>query len=480
MKLRTRITLSMLFIVVTSMFVIGVVTIWFFARQNSEYHQERLERKERAIKAEMTYFSKIVEAQENADVVVREFEQELLRLASVHRLEINFFNTSGEILLAARPDSIHSEYMNKRVPQSTLSDLQTVDRIVIPETEGTRQYLSDYTNLYNIHGDRIAILNIPYLQDSSINDKELEAFLGSIGLAYAVILALGILLSFLLSRSITRNLSALGDRMEQLDLTRETEPFNWESDDEIGTLVRAYNTMLLKLEESRDELAKQERESAWREMAKQVAHEIKNPLTPIKLSVQHLQATAAHDDPQWREKFKRTMQTIISQIETLSNIASEFSDFAKMPAASARKVDLTHIVAEAAVLFTDLPFHFETDLPDEPIYTHADPEQLGRVLNNLLKNAKHAVSERADGCVLLSLKRHNDRAVIAVEDNGVGIPDDIKANIFRPNFTTKSSGTGLGLAISRQIVESAGGEIDFESREGKGTIFRVRLPLSEA
>jgi two-component system, NtrC family, nitrogen regulation sensor histidine kinase NtrY len=480
MKLRTRITLSMLSLVVFSLLVIGIVTIWFFSEQNEEYHRERLQRKERAIKTEMDYFSKEVELQEARDVVVREFEEELLKLASAHRLEINVFNTNGEMLVSARPDSIHSEYIHRRVPATTLEELESLNRIIIPEREDGRDYLSDYTNLYNSDGERIAILHIPYLQDINIAEKDLENFLGSIGLVYLFIFMGGIFLTFLLSRSITRNLTALSERMQRVDLNGENEPFNWRSDDEVGKLVDTYNAMLLKLEESRQELTKQERESAWREMARQVAHEIKNPLTPIRLSVQHLQATAAYDDPVWREKFKRTMQTIIQQIDALSRIATEFSDFAKMPKAQIERVHLQQSIQEVAELFADVPFKLTLELPEEPVWIDMDREQLGRVLNNLLKNAKHAVAEAENPAVHITLKTTADAAEVEIKDNGAGVPEELKDKIFRPNFTTKSSGTGLGLSISSQIMDSVGGSIAFESVEGGPTSFFLRFQRSSS
>jgi len=475
-KLRTRISLAMLSLVITSLLIIGMVTIWFFTSQNKQYHEDRLQRKERAIKTEMTYFSKEVELQEDMDVVIKEFEEEVFRLASVHQLEINVFNTSGEILVAARPDSVHSEYINQRVPASVMSDLAIINRIIIPEEEGDRKYLSDYTNLFSASGQRIAILNIPYLQDSSVNQKDLEAFLGSIGMVYLFIFLGGIGITFLLSKSITKNLTELSGRMQRVNLSMPNEPFDWKSDDEIGKLVHAYNMMLEKLEESRQEVAKTERESAWREMARQVAHEIKNPLTPIKLSVQHLQATANYDDEAWREKFKRTMTTIIQQIDSLSNIATEFSDFAKMPQANAQVTSLNQAVKDAAELYSDVPFELDVQVPENDVQSFVDPEQIGRVLNNLIKNAKQAVSDVENPRVRVGLRSEFNQAIITVLDNGSGIEDHLKDKIFRPNFTTKSSGTGLGLSICKQIVEGAGGTISFESTAEEGTEFKVILP----
>ena len=469
----------MLSLVVFSLLIIGLVTIWFFRQQNEEYHRERLQRKERAIKTEMNYFSKEVEMQDNLDVVVKEFEEELLKLSSIHRLEINVFNTNGDMLVSALPDSIHASYVDKKVPETTLQELNELNRIIIPETIDGKNYLSDYTNLYNSDGIRIGILHIPYQQDINVTEKDLEDFLSSIGMVYLLIFTIGIALTVLLSKYLTKNLGALSERMQQVELNAANEPLSWNSDDEVGKLIKAYNAMLLKLEESRLALAKQERESAWREMARQVAHEIKNPLTPIRLSVQHLQATAAYDDLAWRDKFTKTMKTILQQIDTLSRISSEFSDFAKMPRANIERVLLNKSLEEAAQLFADVPFELSLDLPEEEVFIYMDREQLGRVLNNLLKNAKHAVISKKNPAVSMKLYLQNDQPVIEVTDNGSGIREDIHDKIFIPNFTTKSSGTGLGLAICKQIMESINGAIYFKSKKGGPTTFYLKFQKSD-
>lgn len=413
--------------------------------------------------------------QDNLDVVVKEFEEELLRLSSIHRLEINVFNTNGDMLVSALPDSIHASYVDKRVPESTLKELNQLNRIIIPETIDGKNFLSDYTNLYNSEGIRIGILHIPYQQDINVTEKDLEEFLGSIGMVYLLIFTIGIALTVFLSKYLTKNLGALSERIQQVELNATNEPLNWNSDDEVGKLIKAYNAMLLKLEESRLALTKQERESAWREMARQVAHEIKNPLTPIRLSVQHLQATAAYDDPAWREKFTKTMKTILQQIDTLSRISSEFSDFAKMPRANIERISLNKSLEEAAQLFADVPFQLSLNMPEEEVFIYMDREQLGRVLNNLLKNAKHAVVSKKQPLVDIKLYRQDRCPIIEVTDNGSGIREDIHEKIFIPNFTTKTSGTGLGLAICKQIMESVNGEITFDSKKGGPTTFYLKF-----
>lgn len=476
MTLRTRITIAMISIVLMSLMVIGGVTIWFFSAQNEMYHEERLQRKERAIKTEMSYFSREVEIQGSADIVMKEFEEEVLRLATIHNLEINVFNNNGEMLVSAKPDSLHSDYVHKKVPLTAYEELNHINRVVIPETEGVRNYLSDYTNLKNARGERIAILNIPYLQDDERNEKDLEEFLSSIGLVYIFLFIGAMIITILLSNSITRNIVLLSQRMQTVDLNKKNEPLSWQRDDEIGTLVEAYNQMLEKLEESRELLAKTERESAWREMARQVAHEIKNPLTPIKLSIQHLQATADFQNEAWHERFRKTMNTIIEQIESLNKIASEFSDFAKMPKANPEVTNLSKAAESASILFSEGGFNVECYIEKENIQSFIDSERFGRVLNNLVKNAKQASQEQEKPTVKINLITENQFVIISVEDNGPGIPEALKPKIFQPYFTTKSSGTGLGLAICQQIIDQAGGEISFASEPGK-TVFTVRLPI---
>ncbi|NCG31231.1 MAG: GHKL domain-containing protein [Bacteroidetes bacterium] len=479
MNLRTRITLAMLSLVVLSIIVIGVVTVWFFQEQNSDYHQQRLQRKERSIKTEMRYFSKEVKLQEDMDIVLREFEEVLVRLASVHNLQINFFNTAGQLLLTAQPDSVTQPVVaQQQIPAQSLAELQEKDRVIIPTRTDGQEYLSDYTNLYNGQGEQIAILNIPYVQDPEISQQDLEEFLGSIGLVYISIALGAIGLTIVLSNSITKNISILSERLGNLDLNKKNEPIQWSSDDEIGTLVATYNIMLEKLEESRVQLAKTERESAWREMARQVAHEIKNPLTPIKLSVQHLQATAAHDDPEWQSKLQDTLKMIIQQIDALSNIATEFSDFAKMPRAKASRVNVSSVVKDMALLFRDAPFELGVEIQSPDAEILIDEDQLHRLLNNLVKNAKHAVSQQTNPKVEVSVTSGSNKVGICISDNGEGIPAEAKEKIFRPNSTTKSSGTGLGLSISKQIVEQANGEIWFESDEGGPTKFYVSFPTA--
>jgi two-component system nitrogen regulation sensor histidine kinase NtrY len=476
MKLRTRIILAMTTLMVTSLIVIGAVTIFYFQVQNDNYHQERLARKERAIKTEMAYFSKEVEIQQGTDVVLKEFEQEVLRLSEVHNMEMNIYNTDGEMLVSAHPGEIHSEYMDRRVPSTALEQLKETDRVVIPEQRDRHSYLSDYTLLKNATGQSIAILNLPYRQDLSVNQNDLPEFLGSIGLTYLFLFIAAIGITILLSNSITRNLSVLSEKLKTVDLNSHNEAIPWNNKDEIGQLISAYNEMLSKLEESRKLLAKTEREGAWREMARQVAHEIKNPLTPIKLSVQHLQATSNFVDEAWQSKFNSTMEIIIQQIESLNKIASEFSDFAKMHEGGHEQVNVSQAIYDVITLFSDsaVEFNYHPNTPD--MYINIDPDAFRRVLNNLIKNAKQALEGQNNPLISIRAFRSGQNILVEVEDNGPGIPAELESKIFQPNFTTKSSGTGLGLAICQQIIEGAAGTISICTTNKQGATFQISLP----
>lgn len=478
MKLRTRIILAMTALMVISLIVIGAVTIFYFQVQNDNYHQERLARKERAIKTEMNYFSKEVEIQQGKDIVIKEFEEEVLRLSEVHSMKMNIYNTSGQMLVSARPGEIHSEYMDRRVPPNALEQLKVTDRVVIPEQRDSHSYLSDYTVLKNAKGDPIAILHLPYRQDISVNRSDLPEFLGSIGLTYLFLFIAAIGLTILLSNSITKNLTVLGEKLKTVDLNTHNEPIHWQNQDEISQLISAYNEMLLKLEESRTLLAKNEREGAWREMARQVAHEIKNPLTPIKLSVQHLQATSEFSNEEWQQKFTSTMQVIIQQIDSLNKIASEFGDFAKMHEGVHENVDVSQAIRDIIALFAESDIEIKLKTSQEALYTRIDPDALRRVLNNLIKNANQALGGQEGALIEISASKKNGNIEIVLQDNGPGIPKELESKIFHPYFTTKSSGTGLGLAISQQIIEGAGGKVSLKS--ACPVIILITLPSLES
>jgi nitrogen fixation/metabolism regulation signal transduction histidine kinase len=259
-------------------------------------------------------------------------------------------------------------------------------------------------------------------------------------------------------------------------LGKEQTPILYKGDDEIGVLVREYNTKLLELQESSEKLARTEREMAWREMAKQVAHEIKNPLTPMKLRIQHFQRSFDPNADDADDRIAQFSDSLIEQIDALTNIANAFSNFAKMPKSQFEKVDLVRIVRSVVDTFSaEEHVTINAEIAVDHAYIMADKELMLRVFNNLIKNAIQAIPMNNAGLIEIQLKEEDKKVVIAVRDNGMGISEEMKDKIFVPNFTTKSTGTGLGLAMVKQIIESHDGQISFESEPGN-TIFTIRLP----
>ena len=342
------------------------------------------------------------------------------------------------------------------------------------------EYISAYVALKDKNERTIAYLNLPYdlAGSQNIGSQDVADFLGALLNVYVIILLFAGGVAFFVANSVTNPLLVIARKLAKVQLGRKNDPIKWDKNDEIGELVERYNKMIEELEENTKKLARSQRESAWREMAKQVAHEIKNPLTPMKLNIQLLERVVNSNPDKAQKMVKRVSKTLIEQIDSLAHIASEFSSFAKMPIANNKQLQLNELVQNAYNLFKEEEnVQVSLNLTEEDCQIFADKTQIMRVLNNLLKNAVQAIPEDQPGRIRLSLQVHNKKALIQVSDNGIGIPIEQEEDIFIPNFTTKSSGTGIGLAMSKTIVEMAKGSIYFESEVNKGTDFFVELPL---
>ncbi|MEM6726744.1 MAG: ATP-binding protein, partial [Bacteroidota bacterium] len=340
-------------------------------------------------------------------------------------------------------------------------------------------YVAAYMPIRNSLGDKIAYLGLPYYSRQGNLRQDVSEFMSTLLNVYVFLLLIAGMVALFVGNSVTRPITAIGEKLRDTKLGEKNKPLNWENDDEIGALVTEYNKMIEELEKSATLLAQSNRESAWREMAKQVAHEIKNPLTPMKLSIQYLQRAVGSSDPEQVEALvKRVTDTLVEQIDNLSHIASEFSSFAKMPRAQSQRIELNPVVQSVYDLFKEREnMELALELPEREYMVYADKNQLMRVFNNLIKNAIQAIPDDRFGKINVKLYRRDNMAVVQVNDNGVGIPEDKIESVFVPNFTTKSSGTGLGLAISRNIIESAAGKIYFDSEEDIGTQFYVEIPI---
>ncbi|MEZ4794677.1 MAG: ATP-binding protein [Flavobacteriaceae bacterium] len=327
----------------------------------------------------------------------------------------------------------------------------------------------------------MAILNLPYIEDDGFMTKELRENLKRASIVYGFMLFIAIGLAYILSKYITRSLQTVTEKITETRLNKRNKKISLQTNtsQEIETLVEAYNGMIDELEVSAAQLASNEREAAWREMAKQVAHEIKNPLTPMRLSVQSFQRKFDPEDPNISEKVQEFSNTLIQQIDTLSSIASAFSTYAKMPAQQDETLDVVTITKLALDIFNEEYIYFFSD--EKEIISTFDRTQWIRVITNLVKNSIQAIEKKDPESPRVEVRvfTENQKIFVTVSDNGSGIAEEHKSKVFEPKFTTKSSGMGLGLAMVKNIVETYGGTISLQSVERKGTTFTVCIPLDD-
>lgn len=477
MGLRNRIYLSMLAIIIFSLLVIGITTIVFFKNQNERYHKDRLQRKQEIVVTSIAYFLRETPVTANMDVVIKAFQEKIIELADVNNIDINIFNNDGDILMSSHQDMNNPTFYKLRVPDIIIDELRhSKAEYIEHRQDGDSIQLSTYAYITNDTGEKIAIINLPYFSDNDSMEHELFSFLTTLVEIYFFLLIAAGILAYLLSNYITQSLRAIANKLKSIRINSANERLQWKSKDEIGALVEDYNRMLDQLEESTRLLAQSEREHAWREMAKQVAHEIKNPLTPMKLSVQHLQRSIEMTDEKEQEKLARFSERMIEQIDALTHIANEFSNFAKMPKTSLEEIDLKKVIENAIGLFSNEKALITFDTTVHEAKISGDKEQLLRAFNNLIKNAIQACSKEKVSRIQIALMPEAADWKITLEDNGNGIPKEIQSKIFEPNFTTKSTGMGLGLAIVHNIITQHKGQISFEAQEGKGTTFYITIP----
>jgi signal transduction histidine kinase len=471
-----RIQFALVSIILFSLLFFSAGTVFYIQQQYDR--QSRQSVRDKMVSA-LVEASQELGSEEKLQLSKSEFfSYTLKRMSNIFLSDLNLYDKEGNLIASSQKKLFDEGLLSHKMnPQSYyhLVVKQDID-FVQEEKIGRLKYLSAYSSLRNDSGELLGYLNIPYFARQSELEKEISTILSTIINIYVLLFVISIILALALSEYFTRPLKLIQEKLGKIKLGKANEPIEWKSQDEIGSLVNEYNRMIEELHKSAMLLAKSERESAWREMAKQVAHEIKNPLTPMKLSIQHLQRIWKNKDENMDEKIQQLTQTIVEQIEALSVIASEFASFAKMPVTVNEKINLKTILENAIALFrdsTDAEISFHT-VQDEA-FIYADKEQMLRVCNNLLKNALQAIPENKHGKIDVSLEKKDNAFLFKVKDNGIGISEEQISKIFTPNFTTKSGGMGLGLAMVKSIVETFGGKIWFETSRGKGTTFFVSL-----
>ncbi len=482
LTLSRRIHFSMLAVVVLSFVIIGFVITWFYINQYSSGNELKLQSEMLAAKQAVQDELKKHQAYEpgtfDSVCVSNSFKDYITTLAN-GQIDVNIFDVNGTLLSTSQEDIYEKALVSRKMNPAAYYRLNLEGKSIAIQDEQIAglSYLSAYQPLRNEHGATLGYINVPFFS----SQKDLNFHISNIVVTlidlYAIIFLISSLGAIFITRWITSTLNIIIQHFGKLNLQRN-ERISWPYDDAIGVLVSEYNNMVNKLEENAARLAQSEREGAWREMAQQVAHEIKNPLTPMKLNIQYLQQAMKNDQPGIKELTDKVANSIVEQIDNLSYIASEFSNFAKMPEARPAEVELGELLNSAVELYLNEPrIKMTLNKYPETLFVLCDRSQLLRVFNNLFENAKQAIPENRTGTIEVSLVKEDNNALIKITDNGAGITEEGMKKMFQSYFTTKSSGTGLGLAMTKKIIEFWKGAIWFETVEGVGTTFYIRLPL---
>ena len=477
LSLRTRIFLSMIVLIVIASILMASISVIQFKNEAKEYHQERLDRKEFAIKEHINYVLSTTTYPLTPENLPLVFKDKIHELADIHNVEINIYSLEGKLVKSSKA-SFSVDKVAPPIPNYVLKLVQSsVDKryVDIKNINGIKNR-SSFSQIKDEKFKPLGILNIPYVEDDGFYEKELRQFLIRLSQVYSFMLIIAFALAYFLASYITKSLKTISDKINETSLNQKNEKIVIEANSrEINSLINAYNQMVDKLEESASKLAQSEREQAWREMAKQVAHEIKNPLTPMRLTVQSFQRKFDANDPNLKQKLDDYTKTLIQQIDTMTSVASAFSNFASMPAQQNETLNVVEVVEFSLDIFNEDFIQFKSE--KQEIIAVLDRTQLIRIITNLVKNAIQSIPEEQDlKVVLVSVNEKETMVEITVTDNGIGIEEINREKIFEPKFTTKNSGMGLGLGIIKNIIENYKGTITFETELGKGTTFTVSLP----
>jgi two-component system, NtrC family, nitrogen regulation sensor histidine kinase NtrY len=483
LNFRQKLQFSFIGILLASFLMVGAVVVLITIREFRSKHNDNLKEKLNSIYLELD--SKLASEKQLSNdwrnSTNSSLKELLVKLSNIFNTDINLYDLNGFLLASSREEIFIRDLAGRRINNLALINLKDLTKSEYMQTEkiGNMKYLSVYVPFYNAEEKELAYLNLPYFRMQSIITREISNLIVAVLNFTLLLILLTMGLTVFISGRLTSPLSMLSGGLASVELGKKTEHLKYEGKDEIGDLVKQYNRMVDELENSANKLADSEREYAWREMAKQIAHEIKNPLTPMKLNVQQLLKSWKDKAPSFGEKLEGFSKNQIEYIDNLSTIASAFSSFARMPGTNPVEVDLLEQIKTTLDLFKDADnVTFRVNWPHErKVIIHADREHLNGIFSNLFKNSIQAISPGREGLINVTLEVIRNKVLVSVEDNGSGIPEELQKKLFTPNFTTKSSGTGLGLSIVKKYVEGIKGRIWFESESERGTTFHIEFPL---
>jgi len=480
LSIRTQIHGTIILISIFSFLIIGITTILFFKDRFRSNNRERLSRVIQVMQNEVRDSFTL-----NRFLLLREdrnrLEQTIRKVSEIYSTDVNLYDLNGNLQVSSFPLLYDKGMISKKMDPTAFYHLKKLKDVQFFREQKMAElsYLSNYVPVRNENGIEFAYLNIPYFVSETKLQEEISNFLVTIiNLNAFIFLIAGIIALFITNR-VTQSFSLISNKMKQVNLGKMNEMITWNRKDEIGELVEEYNKMVMKLDISAEMLAKSEREGAWREMARQVAHEIKNPLTPMRLNLQYLQKAIDANSPNVKEISVYVAKILVEQIDHLSQIAGDFAQFANIGQSKNQLFNLTDSLRQVTSLYSSNEKLQITMKPHSgKIMIKADKTQINRLFTNLLQNAIESVPEEKNVEIKIATRGDEEKVVVMITDNGKGIPADMKSKIFIPNFTTKSSGTGLGLAMCKGIVEKSNGDIWFETIDGESTTFFVQLPLA--
>jgi nitrogen fixation/metabolism regulation signal transduction histidine kinase len=477
-SLSFKVQLAFLLILALSLFLYGLGSSIFIGRQFDNYAQEALREKLAAVQAELKSQTATLDTLD-INAVGKPLESKLAKLSTVFKTDLFVFDSDGFLIASSRPKlfayGLIGEHMNAQAMDALLGKNQSYfshqDQI------GKLNYRSAYLPITNEALKQIGFINLQLFGQQEAYEQQIESFFKAAINVFVLLLAISVFIALVVSNWLIGPLQVVARSVRNLELGKNNQKISYQNDDEIGALVKAYNEKLAELEQAAQQIARSERESAWRDLAQQIAHEIKNPLTPMKLNIQHLLRKMETEDADAKDLAQKSLPSLIEQIDALARMANEFARFAKLPEPNFERLELNGFLDQATTLFDEdqTKIHYQPN--NTLLWVSADKDMLNQVFHNLLLNAKQATVNTAEAQISVKASVEEDHVEIAIQDNGIGIDAEQQERIFTPYFTTKSSGSGIGLSVVRQIIEKHNGSIRFESIPNKGTTFYIRLKL---
>ncbi|MDB9988577.1 ATP-binding protein [Flavobacteriaceae bacterium] len=463
-----------LLVVMTSLLILGA-TFYQYYSQSDDYNLRRLERKETQVKNHLSYILDRDDAFNTIGEKQLDFYEIFESIALIHKVEYALFSLEGVPYFYSyvkTENMDQDQQLDPKITQELL--LNERQRIAIQNEQERGRFQSSYSVLFDTNKQPYAILYFPYFEDVSFSTTELNTFLMRLFQIYFFMLLVAIIIAYFISSYMTRPLETIRARIDRTGLLKGNEKIHISNaSKEVDSLVNSYNSMLDALEESIAKLARSEREQAWQEMAKQVAHEIKNPLTPMRLTIQSFQQRFDPEDPKINQKVMDFSKIMIEQIDTMSRVATAFSNFATLPKLVVETEDIVEITRLSIDIFE--PGIIQYTSSEEQISWDIDRTQWIRIMTNLVQNAIQAVPQEREPQIQVRIQKETLGLRIEIEDNGLGISAENIDKIFEPNFTTKTGGMGLGLAIVKNSIDSSGGSIHYETEQDRGTKFIIQL-----